>query len=100
MLADKASTSTPIIKFIVVLTFSETVSTTMNLIIGVLVLALSANMRWVAYLNFKQKWTSLLLLLLTFFYLAYFFYTVERSTEIIAKESLAFLDYRSQLFII
>jgi len=80
--------------------FSETVSTTMNLIIGVLVLALSANMRWVAYLNFKQKWTSLLLLLLTFFYLAYFFYTVERSTEIIAKESTAFLDYRNQLFII
>jgi len=80
--------------------FSETVSTTMNLVIGVLVLALSANMRWVAYLNFKQKWTSLLLLLLTFFYLAYFFYTVERSTEIIAKESTAFLDYRNQLFII
>ena len=82
------------------ITFSDTVSTTMNLIIGVLVLALSANMRWVAYLNFKQKWTSLLLLLLTFFYLAYFFYTVERSTEIIAKESSAFLDYRTQLFII
>ncbi len=82
------------------ITFSETVSTTMNLVIGVLVLALSANMRWVAYLNFKQKWTSLLLLLLTFFYLAYFFYTVERSTEIIAKESIAFLDYRNQLFII
>lgn len=82
------------------ITFSETVSTTMNLVIGVLVLALSANMRWVAYLNFKQKWTSLLLLLLTFFYLAYFFYTVERSTEIIAKESTAFLDYRTQLFVI
>jgi sigma-B regulation protein RsbU (phosphoserine phosphatase) len=80
--------------------FSETVSTAMNLVIGVLVLALSANMRWVAYLNFKQKWTSLLLLLLTFFYLAYFFYTVERSTEMIAKESTAFLDYRNQLFII
>jgi len=80
--------------------FSETVSTTMNFVIGVLVLALSANMRWVAYLNFKQKWTSLLLLLLTFFYLAYFFYTVEKSTEVIAKSSSAFLDYRLQLFII
>lgn len=87
--------------------FSETVSTTMNLVIGVLVLALSANMRWVAYLNFKQKWTSLLLLLLTFFYQAYFFYTVERSTEIIARateslarETSAFLDYRTQLFIL
>ncbi|MBS1506860.1 MAG: SpoIIE family protein phosphatase [Bacteroidetes bacterium] len=87
--------------------FSETVTTTMNLVIGVLVLALSANMRWVAYLNFKQKWTSLLLLLLTFFYQAYFFYTVERSTEIIARateslsrDSSAFLDYRTQLFIL
>jgi sigma-B regulation protein RsbU (phosphoserine phosphatase) len=82
------------------ITFSETVSTTMNVIIGLLVLALAANMRWVAYLNFKQKWTSLLLLLLTFFYLAYFFYTVERSTEMISKETTAFLDYRTQLFII
>lgn len=82
------------------ISFSETVSTTMKLVIGVLVLALSANMRWVAYLNFKQKWTSLLLLLLTFFYIAYFFYTVERSTEAIAKESTAFLDYRTQLFVI
>jgi len=80
--------------------FSETVNTTMKLVIGVLVLALSANMRWVAYLNFKQKWTSLLLLLLTFFYLTYFFYTVETATESIAKGSSAFLDYRNQLFII
>src|SRR6478735_8603666 len=80
--------------------FSETVGTTANLIIGALVLALSANMRWVAYLNFKQKWTSLLLLLLTFFYIAYFFYTVEHSSEAIAKTSEAFLDFRNQLFII
>jgi len=82
------------------ITFSENGSTFMNLVIGGLVLALSANMRWVAYLNFKQKWTSLLLLLLTFFYLAYFFYTVERSTETIAKVSPAFLDYRNQLLIL
>ena len=31
-------------------------------------------MKWVAFLNFKQKWTSLLLLLLTVFYLLYTFY--------------------------
>ncbi|GHM99984.1 hypothetical protein WSM22_14740 [Cytophagales bacterium WSM2-2] len=89
------------------ISLSETVSTTINVIIGLLVLALSANMRWVAYLNFKQKWTSLLLLLLTFFYLAYFFYTVERSTEMISKETemiskdvTLFLDYRNQLVVI
>jgi phosphoserine phosphatase RsbU/P len=38
-------------------------------------LVLSGNMKWVAYLNFKQKWTGLLLLLLTIFYLFYIFLT-------------------------
>lgn len=71
-----------------------------NLILGALLLILSANMRWVAYLNFKQKWTSLLLLLLVFFYLFYFFYSVESGAEIIAKTSSAFLDFRNHLFII
>lgn len=86
---------------------SETNTTVIYLLVGVLILILSANMRWVAYLNFKQKWTSLLLLLLTFFYLTYFFYTVERYTEVIAKatelipkSAPVFLDYRSQLVVI
>lgn len=30
------------------------------------------NMRWVAYLNFKQKWKSILLIFLTLLYLGYF----------------------------
>src|SRR5690606_24614256 len=38
-------------------------------------LVLSGNMKWVAFLNFKQKWTSLLLLVLTVFYLGYIVYT-------------------------
>ncbi len=38
-------------------------------------LVLSGNMKWVAYLNFRQKWTGLLLLLLTIFYLFYIFIT-------------------------
>lgn len=38
-------------------------------------LVLSGNMKWVAYLNFRQKWTGLLLLLLTIFYLFYIFLT-------------------------
>lgn len=40
-------------------------------------LVLSGNMKWVAYLNFRQKWTGLLLLLLTIFYLFYIFNTAD-----------------------
>ncbi|MBS1682342.1 MAG: SpoIIE family protein phosphatase [Bacteroidetes bacterium] len=79
---------------------SQYTSLFINIAIGILVLVLSANMRWVAYLNFRQKWTSLLLLLLTFFYLAYFFYTVEKSTELINEKTQAFLDYRAQLIVL
>ncbi len=39
-------------------------------VIGVI---LSANMKWVAYLNFKQKWKSILLMLLIMLYLGYFY---------------------------
>jgi serine phosphatase RsbU (regulator of sigma subunit) len=38
---------------------------------------LSANMKWVAYLNFKQKWKSILLLVLTLLYLVYFYINIE-----------------------
>lgn len=47
-------------------------------VVGLFVLVgliLSGNMKWVAYLNFRQKWTGLLLLLLTIFYLFYIFFT-------------------------
>ena len=43
--------------------------------LGILVamgLFLSVNLKWVAYLNFKQKWKSILLLVLTILYLSYF----------------------------
>ncbi len=36
-------------------------------------LLVSANMKWVAYLSFKQKWKSILLLLVTLLYLVYFY---------------------------
>lgn len=36
-------------------------------------LVLSVNLKWIAYLNVKQKWKSILLLLFTIVYLAYFF---------------------------
>ncbi len=38
---------------------------------------LSANMKWVAYLNFKQKWKSILLLVLTLLYLIYFYINLD-----------------------
>src|SRR5690606_10516787 len=53
-------------------------------------LILSANMKWVAYLNFRQKWTGLLLLLLTLFYLLYGFYTSSSYAAIIADVSAHF----------
>ncbi|MEQ9592332.1 MAG: SpoIIE family protein phosphatase [Cyclobacteriaceae bacterium] len=66
--------------------------------LGVMALLLSANMKWVAYLNFKQKWTSLLLLLLSFFYLGYFFYSVTRLSDTVGAQSTSFVDFRSQIF--
>ncbi|HHL52359.1 MAG TPA: serine/threonine protein phosphatase [Flammeovirgaceae bacterium] len=37
---------------------------------------LSGNMKWVAFLSFKQKWKSLLLLVLTLLYLIYFYINI------------------------
>lgn len=77
----------------------EVPSTILSVILGLLALVLSANMKWVAYLNFKQKWTSLLLLLLTFFYLAYFFITVTNLSESMTSKSTAYLSFQSTIFI-
>ena len=46
-----------------------------NIILGILMvegIILSANLKWVAYLNFKQKWKSILLIILVILYLWYF----------------------------
>jgi len=62
-------------------------------------LVLSGNMKWVAYLNFRQKWTGLLLLLLTIFYLLYGFYTNSSYASTISSTSANFADYRYHIFI-
>ena len=62
-------------------------------------LILSGNMKWVAYLNFRQKWTGLLLLLLTIFYLLYGFYTSSTYASSILEVSSHFVDYRYHIFI-
>ena len=41
-----------------------------------LAIFLSANMKWVAYLSFKQKWKSILLLVLVILYLVYFYINI------------------------
>lgn len=63
-------------------------------------LVLSGNMKWVAYLNFRQKWTSLLLLLLTIFYLLYGFWTVITMHEQLQAVSTGFVDFRFNIFIL
>jgi len=53
--------------------------TIFNLILGLLVLLtiiLSVNLKWVAYLNFKQKWKSILLIGLIMLYIWYYFVTI------------------------
>jgi phosphoserine phosphatase RsbU/P len=77
---------------------SETVSTTAIVLVSILGLVLSANMRWVAYLNFKQKWTSLLLLLLSIFYLVYFLYSVTIWSDTISQQTTAFVSFQSHVF--
>lgn len=72
-----------------------------NILLSLLVvtgLILSANMKWVAYLNFRQKWTSLLLLLLAIFYVMYLFYTANSQAITAFGESSGFVDHRSHIF--
>ncbi|MDH4057669.1 MAG: GAF domain-containing protein, partial [Cyclobacteriaceae bacterium] len=72
-----------------------------NLLLGLMVvtgLILSANMKWVAYLNFRQKWTSLLLLLLAIFYVMYLFYTANSQAITAFGEGKGFVDHRFHVF--
>ncbi|MCK6616976.1 MAG: SpoIIE family protein phosphatase [Cyclobacteriaceae bacterium] len=61
-------------------------------------LVLSANTKWVAYLNFKQKWTGLLLLLLTVFYLIYLFYTSNSQIVAAFNDERGIVDHRYHLY--
>jgi len=74
-------------------------NTTLLVFLLLLSLFLAGNMKWVAYLNFRQKWTSLLLLLLSFFYLGYYFYTVQISAESLALKTPDFNDFRDNILI-
>jgi len=71
--------------------------------IGILVLMglfLSANMKWVAYLNFKQKWKSILLIVLAMFYLGYFSFTLLYSSLEISETITQFISFNENVFIV
>jgi sigma-B regulation protein RsbU (phosphoserine phosphatase) len=71
--------------------------------IGILVLLglfLSANMKWVAFLNFKQKWKGILLIALAMFYLGYFATTLTGFSVDISATTNSFQDFRESVFII
>ena len=65
-------------------------------ILVLLVIILSGNMKWVAYLNFKQKWKSILLILLVTIYLVYFFRLIYLTDE----NNLDFVIPIDNLFVI
>ncbi|BDD11025.1 hypothetical protein FUAX_34570 [Fulvitalea axinellae] len=46
------------------------------IVLVILALVLSANLKWVAYLNFKQKWRGILLILLSIIYQLFFWYSL------------------------
>ena len=74
-----------------------------RVITGIFVLMglfLSANMKWVAYLNFKQKWKSILLIVLAMFYLGYFVFTLLFSSIEISETVSVFVDFRENVFIL
>ena len=80
--------------------FVEGLYWTMLTFFVIIGLVLSANMKWVAYLNFRQKWTSLLLLLLTVFYLLYIFFTTSSLAEVLSTLTTEFTNYRLHVFIL
>jgi len=47
-------------------------------LLAILAIVLGVNLKWVAYLNFKQKWKSILLIILIGLYIVYFYITFDR----------------------
>lgn len=62
-------------------------------------LVLSLNLKWIAYLNFKQKLKSILFTVLSGIYLYYFFTTAIKFHDLIPEEFLIF-DLRDNVLVI
>jgi phosphoserine phosphatase RsbU/P len=80
--------------------FVEPVFISLLVLFVIIGLVLSGNMKWVAYLNFRQKWTSLLLLLLTIFYLLYGLFTLSSLRESLKVQTIDYIDYGLHVFIL
>lgn len=65
-----------------------------------LALALSANTKWVAYLNFRQKLTALMLLLFILFYLIYLAYNSGSVVSNLVSAEEGVVDHRDHIFLI
>lgn len=65
-------------------------------IMALMAIILSGNLKWVAYLNFKQKWKSVLIILLITIYIFYFFSYLYVAPD----ESIANFNAIDDLFII
>lgn len=66
-----------------------------NFMVGLIViscfsLVLAFNLKWIAYLNFKQKWKGILFILLSGIYLYHFFLNLDdfRATEVLVNDLL------------
>lgn len=65
-----------------------------------LALVLSANTKWVAYLNFRQKLTALMLLMFILFYLIYLAYTSGSVVSRLYDTEAGMVDHRDHLLLI
>lgn len=63
-------------------------------------LFLSVNMKWVAYLNFKQKWKGILLVGLSLFYLIYFVWTITVTAADFQTTRTPFTDFQENVFLV
>ena len=63
---------------------------------AIMAILLSGNLKWVAYLNFKQKWKGILLILLITIYIFYFF----NSLYIAPTEAGYFFENFDSLFVL
>lgn len=65
-------------------------------VMAIMAILLSANLKWVAYLNFKQKWKGILLIVLITIYIFYFF----NSLYVAPVESENFFEAFDSLFVL
>ena len=68
-------------------------------IFALLALVLSANTKWVAYLNFRQKLTALMLLTFILFYLVYLAYTAGAAMSSLNNSEAGVVDHRDHLLL-